>query len=109
MSDDLDRLKQMLVKLFSEPDAESVSMAWVEGWLTNGDPRTSIAQAFQCVEKALKPNVTFEYGIASASDKVTILIKEERSEVDISQFFPEGRDDLGRGAQQMGMVGAVLL
>jgi len=41
----------------------------------------------------LKPNVTFEYGIASASDKVTILIKEERAEVDISQFFPESRDD----------------
>jgi tetratricopeptide (TPR) repeat protein len=48
----------------------------------------------------LKPNVTFEYGIASASDKVTVLVKEERSEVDISQFFPEGRDEFRRGGVQ---------
>ncbi len=53
----------------------------------------------------LKPNVTFEFGIASASDKVTVLVKEEQSEIDISQFFPEGRDDLGRG-KQVGAIGA---
>jgi tetratricopeptide (TPR) repeat protein len=50
----------------------------------------------------LKPNVTFEYGIASASDKVTILVKEERSEVDISQFFPESRDDDSRARAMQG-------
>jgi len=81
------------------------------------DARDKIVQAIRnsamviVVLDDLKPNVTFEYGIASASDKVTILVKEEQSEVDISQFFPEAHDEDGRSprasmAHHLGAIGA---